>query len=82
MSMRWWRHATGPALTMRRLRPRTRGQALVELAIILPVLLLLLLLLLAALDLGRIYFTGIYDRKPLTSRGAPPRRRRPGRVGD
>jgi Flp pilus assembly protein TadG len=38
------------------MRPRGRGQALVELAIILPVLLLLML---AALDLGRIYYARI-----------------------
>jgi Flp pilus assembly protein TadG len=40
----------------RRLRGRTAGQALVELAIILPVLLLLTL---AALDLGRLFFARI-----------------------
>ena len=37
-------------------RPRTRGQAVVELAIILPVLMMLLL---AAVDLGRIYYARI-----------------------
>jgi Flp pilus assembly protein TadG len=56
MSKRWWRHATGPVRTIRDARPRTRGQALVELAIVLPVLLLLML---AALDLGRIFYARI-----------------------
>ncbi len=56
MSKRWWRHATGPARSIQTLRPRTRGQALVELAIILPVLLLLFL---ATLDLGRLFYSSI-----------------------
>jgi Flp pilus assembly protein TadG len=58
MSMRWWRHATGPARASRHALPRsrTRGQALVELAIILPVLLLLFL---ATLDLGRLFYSSI-----------------------
>src|SRR5688572_15553460 len=40
----------------RLLRGRTRGQALVELALILP---LMVLLLAAALDLGRLFYSGI-----------------------
>lgn len=56
MSKRWWRHATGPVQTTRPFTGKTRGQALVELAIILPVLLLLVL---AALDLGRIFYARI-----------------------
>lgn len=56
MSKRWWRHATGPVRTIQSARPRTRGQALVELAIVLPVLLLLML---AALDLGRMFYARI-----------------------
>ena len=39
-----------------RLRPRSRGQALVEFAIVLPVFLLLLV---AAVDVGRVFFTYI-----------------------
>ena len=56
MSKHWWRHATGPVRSIQSHRPRSRGQALVELAIILPVLLLLML---AALDLGRIFYARI-----------------------
>ena len=57
MSMRSWRHATR-TVPSSRLRPgrRTRGQALVELAILLPVLLLLFL---ATLDLGRLFYSNI-----------------------
>jgi len=52
MSIRQWCHATGwPRIRAHpRLRPRSRGQALVEVALILPIILLLLA---AALDLGR-----------------------------
>jgi Flp pilus assembly protein TadG len=56
MSKHWWRHATGPVRSIQSLRPRSRGQALVELAIILPVLLLLFM---ATLDLGRLFYSSI-----------------------
>jgi PKD repeat protein len=67
MSFRLWRHATGrPRANVPRLRlhprrfslsrPRSRGQALVELALILPVMLLMLA---AALDLGRLFYSRI-----------------------
>lgn len=56
MSKHWWRHATGPVRSIQSHRPRSRGQALVELAIILPVLLLLFL---ATLDLGRLFYSSI-----------------------
>lgn len=59
MSIRQWRHATG-WLRIRagrsRLRPHSRGQALVELALVVPVLLFLTL---AALDLGRVFYSMI-----------------------
>jgi Flp pilus assembly protein TadG len=58
MSIRQWRHATGwPCVRAHpRLRPRSRGQALVELALILPIILLLLA---AALDLGRLFYSRV-----------------------
>ena len=40
--------------TLRRLRPRTRGQALVEFALVLPIMILVLLL---AIDFGRLFFS-------------------------
>lgn len=61
MSKRWWRHATGTACssTPTASGPTAharRGQALVELALILPILLLLFL---ATLDLGRLFYSTI-----------------------
>jgi Flp pilus assembly protein TadG len=59
MSIRQWRHATGrlrERASRPRFRPRSRGQAIVELALILPILLLLLA---AALDLGRLFYSQI-----------------------
>ncbi len=59
MSIRLWRHATGRlriGAARQRYRPRSRGQAIVELALILPILLLLLA---AALDLGRLFYSQI-----------------------
>ena len=58
MSTRWWRYATGPARSPEPAvrRSTTHGQALVELALILPVLLLLFL---ATLDLGRLFYSSI-----------------------
>jgi hypothetical protein len=52
MSIRQWRHATGWSRVRAhpRLRSQPRGQALIELALILPIIPLLLA---AALDLGR-----------------------------
>ena len=58
MSIRQWRHATGwlrPPV-QRRLRPPSRGQAVVEFALILPVFLLLLVI---AVDFGRLFFSHI-----------------------
>lgn len=59
MSFRLSRHATGRLRTgasRPRFRPRSRGQAIVELALILPILLLLVA---AALDLGRLFYSRI-----------------------
>ena len=58
MSFRPWRHATVRVRFRARRRPasRSRGQALVELALILPVALLLVA---AALDLGRLFYSRI-----------------------
>ena len=57
MSICQWRHATGWFRTRAnhsRLKPHSRGQALVELALVVPVLLFLTL---AALDLGRVFYS-------------------------
>ncbi len=53
---RWWPHAAGARSRPASRRGRARGQALVELALITPVLLLLLLI---AVDFGRLFFTYI-----------------------
>lgn len=59
MSIRQWRHATGwlrDRANRSRLKPHSRGQALVELALVVPMLLFLTL---AALDLGRVFYSMI-----------------------
>ena len=59
MSNRLWRHATGASragAVRARLPPRSRGQAIVELALVVPILLLLMA---AALDLGRLFYSRI-----------------------